>query len=358
MMQIVPTEAIDECQRSQNAANDNKANALVCHHGSPLLAANIDMPGKQQKYAMALIEHLFGLMPKNVNMVVLYDVGCVLDCSLQLYELPPSRLTKQLTFTTSAMHAYTHQWSCQLAYNPQLRVGLGLTDNKGIESLCELPPTKHRSVPSSRLGLLADLLVHDSHTRVYQKQEYAFMHLKKKLDSVLNLQAELDILSTAINSTLKDGASPKDTLGLVNNLTATSDVLSSQVDRLYNSLNVPGRFPELQQCSLDFVCLLLIAHDLKINICNLCMKLHQQTRKAITKCKPALLLTIQKYNGLCKSITELHNPAWLMPLMEPLPTQLSILHDAQFLMEDIWITPPRLQYLNGLRILITSPPLP
>lgn len=95
------------------------------------------------------------------------------------------------------------------------------------------------------------------------------MRLKKELDSVLNLQAELDILNTAIDATkqtLKDGASPKDTLSLVNNLTATSDVLSSQVDRLYNSLNVPGRFPELQQCSLDFVRLLLITRDLKINI--------------------------------------------------------------------------------------------
>lgn len=33
------------------------------------------------------------------------------------------------------MHAYAHQWSCQLVYNPRLRPGLGLTDGEGVERL-------------------------------------------------------------------------------------------------------------------------------------------------------------------------------------------------------------------------------
>jgi hypothetical protein len=33
------------------------------------------------------------------------------------------------------MHAYGHQWSCQLVYNPRLREGLGLTDGEGTERL-------------------------------------------------------------------------------------------------------------------------------------------------------------------------------------------------------------------------------
>lgn len=82
-------------------------------------------------------------------------------------------------------------------------------------------------------------------------------------------------------------------------------------------------------------------------------KLHQQTRKAITKRKPALLLAIRKYNGLCESLAKLHDPAWLVPLPEPLPTQLSILRDAQSLMEDIWITPSKAtipQWLEDLDV--------
>jgi len=33
------------------------------------------------------------------------------------------------------MHAYGHQWACQLVYNPRLRPGLGLTDGEGTERL-------------------------------------------------------------------------------------------------------------------------------------------------------------------------------------------------------------------------------
>lgn len=31
------------------------------------------------------------------------------------------------------MHAYGHQWACQLVYNPRLREGLGLTEGEGTE---------------------------------------------------------------------------------------------------------------------------------------------------------------------------------------------------------------------------------
>ena len=40
------------------------------------------MPGEQQKYSITLIDHLFSLLPSQANVVVLYDVGCVLDWSL------------------------------------------------------------------------------------------------------------------------------------------------------------------------------------------------------------------------------------------------------------------------------------
>ena len=33
------------------------------------------------------------------------------------------------------MHAFGHQWACQLIYNPHLQPGLGLTDGEGTERL-------------------------------------------------------------------------------------------------------------------------------------------------------------------------------------------------------------------------------
>ena len=90
----VPDEAIDGCEKSHYAAKDeHKATdyfddqgimSLVCRHDIPLFFANVDTPGEEQKYAVALIQHLFSLLPPEVTVVVLYDIGCVLDRSLEL----------------------------------------------------------------------------------------------------------------------------------------------------------------------------------------------------------------------------------------------------------------------------------
>jgi Kyakuja-Dileera-Zisupton transposase len=91
----VPDEAIDACKESYHAAKGDQQNAgtrrcdvnglmaLVCRHDIPIFFTDIDTPGEQQKYAVALIERLFSLLPPSATVVVLYDIGCVLDRSLQ-----------------------------------------------------------------------------------------------------------------------------------------------------------------------------------------------------------------------------------------------------------------------------------
>jgi hypothetical protein len=90
----VPDEAIDACEASYEAADGNKRKAdidcyddtglmaLICRHDIPLFFANIDSPGEQQKYAIALISHLFSLLPPKTTVVILYDIGCVLHRTL------------------------------------------------------------------------------------------------------------------------------------------------------------------------------------------------------------------------------------------------------------------------------------
>ncbi|KAG2127204.1 hypothetical protein DEU56DRAFT_742476, partial [Suillus clintonianus] len=68
-------------------------------------------------------------------------------------------------------------------------------------------------------------------------------------------------------------------------------------------------------------------------------KLHQQTRKAIAKCQPALMTAICKYNGYCERLESLYDPSWGVPLPAPLPTKLADLRNDPTLMEDVWITP-------------------
>ena len=95
----VPDAAIDECQDSHEAADGRKEKtsgeqfddrglmSIVCRHDIALFFANIDSPGEQQKYAVALVEHLYSFLPDIATVVVLYDVGCVLHRSIQLVSL-------------------------------------------------------------------------------------------------------------------------------------------------------------------------------------------------------------------------------------------------------------------------------
>ena len=112
----MPDEAVDQCKSGHVAGkgtnvktnaehfDDGGVMALICRHDIPLFLANIDTPGEQQKYPVALIEHLFALIPDHSTVAVLYDVGCVLDCSLEKVSLPPpfknrcSRYVKSSTF--------------------------------------------------------------------------------------------------------------------------------------------------------------------------------------------------------------------------------------------------------------------
>lgn len=94
----VPDEAVDECEKSYDAAKGNHQAdsarfdatgwmSLVCRHDIPLFFVNIDTPGEQQKYSVALLEHLFSLLPPQATVAALYDVGCVLDRSLRMVSL-------------------------------------------------------------------------------------------------------------------------------------------------------------------------------------------------------------------------------------------------------------------------------
>ena len=91
----VPDAALNQCNDSHTAAsanrvktgdlfNDKGAGTLVCQHDIPLFFVNIDTPGEQQKYAIALIDHLFSMLPPNASIVILYDISCILNHSIHM----------------------------------------------------------------------------------------------------------------------------------------------------------------------------------------------------------------------------------------------------------------------------------
>ncbi|KAI0694788.1 hypothetical protein C8Q76DRAFT_634071 [Earliella scabrosa] len=423
----VPDHALDECEKSFEAADEQKAKtsgtkfddtglmALVCRHDIVLFLANVDTPGEQQKYGIALIEHLASLLPPTATLAVFYDIGCVLDRSLHLYDILPHSLVERLVFATSVMHAYGHQWSCQLVYNPRLREGLGLTEGEGTErvwskfrKLIGVTRTSGRSrriwyldrhADSVNLNAREDLgswlrsrLKNGVEARTAKAEQelleiriptselrhqwqlqrsaqlsvknHAPTRLKKELDTVLNLQAELDDIKKYV-SNMRSHIESEDTNPeahhFLRSLQQSHARTIEQVEALYASLNVPEDFPELQGLSLPFIRTLIMARDLKINIRKraigsffewdkldraaggrdqpLGTKLHQQTRKAISKRTPALLTAIRKFNTYCDALKREHKKGWKIPLPTHLPVELGALRNDPSLLTDVWVTP-------------------
>ncbi|KAI6013875.1 hypothetical protein EDC04DRAFT_2870723 [Pisolithus marmoratus] len=103
---IVPDEAIDQCEASYEAADGQKQKA--------------SMDGFDDTGLMALI--------------LLYDVGS--KKSVHTFDIFDQAIMSHLHFATTEMHAYGHEWACQLVYNPCLITGLGLSDGEGTEHMC------------------------------------------------------------------------------------------------------------------------------------------------------------------------------------------------------------------------------
>ena len=83
------------------------------------------------------------------------------------------------------------------------------------------------------------------------------------------LQANLDnsnrVLQLAQATIEKGNASPA-IMDVLESLKRSHTRLMTKAEALYSSLNVHDQFPELKNISLDFVQILLMAQDLKINI--------------------------------------------------------------------------------------------
>ncbi|KAG0701303.1 hypothetical protein DFH29DRAFT_982784 [Suillus ampliporus] len=210
-----------------------------------------------------------------------------------------------LCLATTVMHAYGHEWACQLVHNPRMYIGLGLSDGEGTERLW------------SRL-----CGINDQGTAAQEVLDWCELSVK-----------DLELM-------LEKGTASQDTLKA---LEKGHDHLMAKVKVLYAFLNNHNQFPELKGINLDSVQLLLMAHKLDCAVGGaqqvLGTKLHQQTRKAIAKCRPALLTALRKFNGYYEHLEALYDSSWGIPLPSPLPTKLAELCGDPSLMEDVWIIP-------------------
>ena len=171
---MVPTAILDECQKSFKAADEARQKvstkffadtglmALLCRHDRVLWLANMVSASKHQYYAIALILQLFKHLPESVTVGVLYDIGCQLHCSCEMWDFLGDYLYR-IKFGLSVFHAFGHQWPCQLLYHPCKCIGFGLTDGEGCErfwsSIKKLIPVLRVSGVRKVIVLLAGLYI-------------------------------------------------------------------------------------------------------------------------------------------------------------------------------------------------------
>ncbi|KAH6907830.1 hypothetical protein BKA70DRAFT_1104358 [Coprinopsis sp. MPI-PUGE-AT-0042] len=413
-----PDAAIDACEEAHEAGSGSKIKTnldkfdhggvmgMICRHDRPLFLANIDTPGEQQKFGVALIEHLFQYLPPQATVMVAYDVGCVIDRSRELYNIFTEGVSERLGFVTTAMHAYAHQWACQVVYAPRMRKGMGLTDGEGIERLWgrirRLIPITRNASARRRLWLLDRAMtaigndtmpgmaaalsrklknakkrlesVRNPNKKKFSSefirqqwclqqaaqmsvQSQAPIRIKKELDSVLTLQAEIDSTRKTLESTRKALGSTDDAASaaasILDQLDKQQQDLANRAEELYASVNVAEAFPGLHGLQLNLVRGLLMARDMKISIRKRAIgsffewdrlkqasggrtKLHQKARANIQKRAPALTSAIHRFNKKIEQLKSLYQAEWKIPLPEKLPTDLGKLKDDPSLLTDVW----------------------
>lgn len=142
----VPKSVLDGCLASFTAADETRVKGstryfdvtanmtLLCRHDRPLFSVNIDTAGEGQHFVFALLAKVFEHLPQNVEVRFLYDIGCQLHRSCEIWGFLKPYLTR-LTFAVSIFHAFGHQWPCQLVYHPRKCIGYGLSDGEGAERL-------------------------------------------------------------------------------------------------------------------------------------------------------------------------------------------------------------------------------
>ena len=140
----VPISVLDGCEESFKATDGDRVKAstkffddtglmaLLCRHDRVLWLANMKSAGEKQFYAIALLQRLFEEIPKYMRVGVLYDISCQLHRSCVKWGFLKEYLDR-MTFGVSVLHAYGHEWPCQLIYHPRKREGFGLSDGEGCE---------------------------------------------------------------------------------------------------------------------------------------------------------------------------------------------------------------------------------
>ncbi|KAA1070014.1 hypothetical protein PGTUg99_004216 [Puccinia graminis f. sp. tritici] len=136
----------DRCTEQHKAADDRRNASswkgcddtglfgCCCRHDSVISFCNIHKSGEGCGLPMSIIKRFFNAINPNIEVGLLYDIGCTLKKFFQARGLLTDHLPR-MKFATAVFHSYVHDWPCQLQFNPRYNEGWGLTDGEGLERL-------------------------------------------------------------------------------------------------------------------------------------------------------------------------------------------------------------------------------
>ncbi|KAJ7866341.1 hypothetical protein B0H13DRAFT_2561464 [Mycena leptocephala] len=354
----MPQEVIDTCQESWDAANEKKWKVdpkrydasgifvMTCRHRQVIFLCNVDTPGEQQRSIVAMLGEVFTLLPPHATVLQAYDVGCVTEHSLNLHPIFPPAIRIGLADHESVERFWSRirklipltrgQWNSRRIWMidqyANFRKNMTPKHRAALKTLqeCRIPVQELRAEWAAQKAAQTSIRAH------------APARLRRELGKVLLLQNQIDAVEKAITDTKKtlhSSTSPR-----------------KKAEELYTSLNIQKDFPELRDLPLEFAQTLLMMRDLKINIRKraigsffewesldravsgrreaLGTKLHQSTRKAISRRQPSLLKAIKKFNTGCETLERLRPPQCNIPIPSPLSVQLNGVRNNPSLHED------------------------
>ncbi|XP_065639507.1 uncharacterized protein LOC124815584, partial [Hydra vulgaris] len=124
-----------------NSLRSKKSNAKLdetgvfgcsCRHEVPRQFFNLKS-GESLANAVYLINQILDQVKEEVNVVVMYDIACMLVKHLK--KRGSNILDKNVSFCIPSFHIYGHRSACQLKYSPKSTVGIGISDGEVMERL-------------------------------------------------------------------------------------------------------------------------------------------------------------------------------------------------------------------------------
>ncbi|KZO97682.1 hypothetical protein CALVIDRAFT_479548 [Calocera viscosa TUFC12733] len=365
-------EALERCKKSFKVADEDAALVneklfdptgvvvLLCRHDIPLLACDITTPGEQQKYVVAMLLQLLKELPKAATVGLLYDIGCQLDHSCRLYGYLGAALPR-IIMGCSVLHAYGHEWACQVAYNPRRREGFGLSDGEGSERVWS---RTRREIPILRRA--------DKYRRMMaldRKFRHCGETMKENLGRWFNQKFKLLALHRHRSDRLiQDSGMSVAELAEQHQLQVEQphSELMKKGEQLFTELHIEQAFPEFRGVSSRFLHFLMLARQEKLNIREriighmwelarlqrargggrepLGTKLRDQILRGYGPRWNTTQAAIRRYNGYIDELEKHFNPAWNIPLPLKLnPDRLESPTEDHHLLDDVWwpaVQPP------------------